>query len=346
MRAIIASAWHSKARLYEVLKPGSKAPREIRPTTNSSGSTGYQSLASTNAGEDALFHVRHEASGRIIFGVDPSLFSRRILRNIYERVTATGLTEREQCDPMSLLKHAYSRLVEEGEPEYGSSTVTFASIDPATGTLDTLQLGDSGLMIFSARDAQITQEPDEQVHGFNHPFQLTALPRAELQRHGLELDQPEHARIARYQLRPNDLVLIATDGLFDNVPAAVLQHVVQDCLSVAAATEQGSVAPSKAGNGGGGGTSETTDANPGTAEMVITRHQADRVEMNSLVKAAGDITTLATLYSLDPKAKTPFSQRAKQAGRNFKGGKIDDVTAILFWWQPSMYANAVPNAKL
>ncbi|KAJ1908385.1 hypothetical protein IWQ60_011686 [Tieghemiomyces parasiticus] len=68
MRAIIASAWHSKARLYEVLKPGSKAPREIRPTTNSSGSTGYQSLASTNAGEDALFHVRHESSGRIIFG--------------------------------------------------------------------------------------------------------------------------------------------------------------------------------------------------------------------------------------------------------------------------------------
>ena len=56
----------------------------------------------------------------------------------------------------------------------------------------------------------------EQQHYFNTPFQLS-LPPTELQSQVLA-DRPESADQYEFSVEDGDVILLATDGLFDNVP--------------------------------------------------------------------------------------------------------------------------------
>ncbi|XP_059828888.1 protein phosphatase PTC7 homolog isoform X2 [Hypanus sabinus] len=95
----------------------------------------------------------------------------------------------------------------------GSSTACLVVLDREKRCLYTANLGDSGFLI--VRDGRIIHRSDEQQHYFNTPFQL-AIPPPEAQDSILN-DSPETAEDSTFNVEVGDIILTATDGLFDNM---------------------------------------------------------------------------------------------------------------------------------
>ncbi|RXM96571.1 Vacuolar protein sorting-associated protein 29 [Acipenser ruthenus] len=96
----------------------------------------------------------------------------------------------------------------------GSSTACIVVLDRRSHQLHTANLGDSGFLV--VREGEVVHRSDEQQHYFNTPFQLSiAPPEAE----GAVLsDSPEAADSSSFDVQLGDIILTATDGLFDNMP--------------------------------------------------------------------------------------------------------------------------------
>lgn len=56
----------------------------------------------------------------------------------------------------------------------------------------------------------------EQQHFFNCPYQLAIVPPKLIKR-GAIMDRPADADVVEMTVESNDLVLLATDGMFDNL---------------------------------------------------------------------------------------------------------------------------------
>ena len=74
-------------------------------------------------------------------------------------------------------------------------------------------LGDSGFVV--VRNNEIVHRSIEQQHYFNCPFQLAILPGE--QENLLMQDKPESASQSQFKLIEGDLIVLATDGLWDNL---------------------------------------------------------------------------------------------------------------------------------
>jgi len=74
--------------------------------------------------------------------------------------------------------------------------------------LNRLHIGDSGYIILrkSGSEFKILYESEEMVHGFNFPYQV-----------GTSGDNPYSASIRAHSVEIGDLIVLATDGLWDNL---------------------------------------------------------------------------------------------------------------------------------
>ena len=93
----------------------------------------------------------------------------------------------------------------------GSSTACVAVL--YKGVLKTLNVGDSGFMVVKPRSKQahtydMVYRTKEQQHRFNMPFQLSFGPYS---------DKPSSGDAWEYKANPGDVVLMATDGVWDNL---------------------------------------------------------------------------------------------------------------------------------
>eukprot|EP00667_Euglena_gracilis_P020716 EG_transcript_22468 len=150
-------------------------------------------------------------------GVDPSIFSNRLLENAKAWVEKQG-----NLDPVFIMQKAYAQICKNREVKAGSSTAVIASLMDSDGGLKVANLGDSGLMV--VRDEQCVFHMPETVWRFNTPYQLTAPPSSwGSQAYG---DQPDQAAVSSVQLQEGDLVVMGSDGLFDNLfPTEIAQIV-------------------------------------------------------------------------------------------------------------------------
>lgn len=98
----------------------------------------------------------------------------------------------------------------------GGTTACILSLCKATGSLESANLGDSGFLII--RDGQRHFLSKAQQHYFNCPYQLTILPYPISKKDQANMDHPGKADRKDIQLEPGDLILLATDGFWDNVP--------------------------------------------------------------------------------------------------------------------------------
>ncbi|KAJ1988844.1 Protein phosphatase 2C 7 [Dimargaris cristalligena] len=351
MRSILATAWHSKARLSKVVKPNVDLTKAIVSEITSTSTSNYFPLDSVKAGEDALFHSRHAASGQIAFGVadgvggwtesgvDPSLFSRMLLKNISSNINSTEAEQWSELNPLKLLQASHQRIIDEGDPEYGGSTATIGTFDPTSGALSVLQLGDSTFALFGRR-SELTFASEEQTHGFNFPYQLTALPAAQLQAMAGRLDKPQDGLQRQIQLQPDDIILIGTDGVFDNLYTDDILSVIREQLSdnrVAEVLKQHQQAVAS-----GSSSSAVVAEAPGS----LNAETVDQLETQCLANVARSINDLAVHRSLLTRYMSPFAKRAKEARLQFNSGKIDDVSLVMLWWQPQMFAKFLPQSKL
>jgi len=110
---------------------------------------------------------------------------------------------RYMCNPRALCIEAA-----ELTKEVGSSTCVIASLDKEAPVLYTSNLGDSGyLLVRKEEDNLVTVFSSvEQTHGFNFPYQI-----------GTSGDDPIKADTQVHNIDHNDILIVGTDGLFDNL---------------------------------------------------------------------------------------------------------------------------------
>jgi len=151
-------------------------------------------------GEDALFTsvelgalgVADGVGGWYFRGVDPGIYARGLMRRTAAAVQAG------QRDPVKALRDAYDK--NKGK---GTTTACVALLDG--GQLNSVNVGDSGFIII--RDGQVVQARQVTIHSFNFPFQLgQGSP-----------DRPKDGVVGSFALQPEDIVIMATDGLWDNL---------------------------------------------------------------------------------------------------------------------------------
>lgn len=143
-------------------------------------------------------------------GYDPSAFSASLMR------ICKDMAGKKSHDPLKLIDDSYNKLLILNKRKnfriIGSSTVCILSFDHASGMLTTANLGDSGYVI--VRDGRIMDRSERQTHTFNIPKQLAYAPPT--LKHIADL--PSDADEKKIICWPGDLIVTATDGLFDNVP--------------------------------------------------------------------------------------------------------------------------------
>uniref|UniRef100_A0ACD5ZRH6 Uncharacterized protein n=1 Tax=Avena sativa TaxID=4498 RepID=A0ACD5ZRH6_AVESA len=143
-------------------------------------------------------------------GVDAAAFSRGLMGNAFSEVSASDLGK-PVC-PYTILDRAYQRTAASGTP--GASTAVIVSL--AGKALRWAYIGDSGFALF--RDGKLLHRSEPQQHYFNCPFQLFA---------GEGSHRVSGAAVGEIAVEEGDVLVVASDGLFDNVFDSTLERTVQ-----------------------------------------------------------------------------------------------------------------------
>jgi protein phosphatase PTC7 len=190
-------------------------------------------------GEDALaiyegmICVADGVGGWNEVGVDPSKYSKELCENIKREFVQYG----HRYD--YILKKIFIKAAKNTNSQ-GSATFCMASLDMEKNYLHTLNLGDSGYMIIrdlayksvyekiqsskeenikdqsDSIDLKVIFKSDEQQHEFNFPYQV-----------GTHGDPPESSEIRVHDFKENDIIVLGTDGLWDNLYEEQILNVIK-----------------------------------------------------------------------------------------------------------------------
>ncbi|KAJ8923115.1 hypothetical protein NQ315_001668 [Exocentrus adspersus] len=180
-----------------------------------------QRLIKGQFGDDAWFTAKYKSSdvlgvadgvgGWRAYGIDPGEFSLHLMKTC-ERLVKLGRFN--PTNPSELLAKSYYELLHHKKAILGSSTACVVLLNKENNTLYTANIGDSGFMV--VRRGRVIRRSEEQQHYFNTPFQLS-LPPPGYQQDVLS-DRPDAAITDNFLVEDGDVILVATDGVFDNLP--------------------------------------------------------------------------------------------------------------------------------
>lgn len=232
-------------------------------------------------------------------GVDPGQFSRKLLDFTHETLKLENSRSRESNSYndeylYGALQGAMSSLKDESIG--GGTTCVLGALDETEELLHLFILGDSGVMVLRPGlrkvghkrilHPRVVFRSVEQTHYFNCPFQLSS----EDPTPNPVLDDADRVQV---RLKENDLIIAATDGVFDNVFDTQIQNMVS-------AFFVGYESKKKTGIAG------------------------------HLDALAGRIVKLArNVGENEESGVTPFTINARQDGLDAPGGKLDDATVVL-----------------
>ncbi|CAI5725622.1 unnamed protein product [Hyaloperonospora brassicae] len=234
-------------------------------------------------GEDAWFicdntvGVADGVGGWARKGIDSGEYSRTLMASAEHMVTVAT----ERPTPLQVLTEAH-----QNAQCLGSSTACIVQLDDAM--LRAINLGDSGFLLCrlhpdedarGARKWQIVHETLHQCHYFNCPYQLG---------YGANGDTPEMGEVYELKAQEGDVIVLGTDGLFDNLYSEQIASLLDTVL-------------------------------PSTQE------EHNQLSMD---KIASCIAHTAHEVAKGTKTKTPFAVAAQQAGYEYLGGKMDDITVV------------------
>ncbi|KAG8901414.1 hypothetical protein FRB99_005325 [Tulasnella sp. 403] len=226
-------------------------------------------------------------------------------------------------DPIKILQNSYDRCVHEARESglLGSSTATLAVL--ANSELRIAHLGDCVVCV--VRDGEIAFRSEEMQHSFNYPYQLgpksTTTPIA-------------HAQRFNIPVKPNDIVILASDGMGDNLWDEDVLDEIQRFIRQQPSTSSSATELSMA-------TSSTSSAGPTASASPPLRHatggrvtntvlaqrlsealasRAKRVSERKAMTAdaSGSVGVFAPKKSLKPEALKPVAHEHSHAqnGRN------------------------------
>jgi protein phosphatase PTC7 len=220
-----------------------------------------------------------------------------------ERLVNSGYFSPTQ--PAKLLAQSFREMQESKTQIIGSSTACVLMLNHADAKIYTANMGDSGFMV--VRGEKVVHRSQEQQHFFNTPFQLS-LPPSEMATQVLA-DHPDTADKYEFKVEDGDFIMLATDGVFDNLPDHLLISEITKVPKASARWPPSlSSMPSE----------ERKEDDPACAELAV-----------NLQQCANSIALMARQLSQDQFYLSPFSENACAAGFNMLGGKEDDITVLL-----------------
>lgn len=167
-------------------------------------------------------------------GVDPSEFSHSLCEKMSELFVESS--SENGLSPLRLLSDAYYGLLQEARIKFGSSTACIGKASSLTGQLQVANVGDSGYSIY--RRGRVYRQSKPQSHSFNVPYQL-GIQTNEKSRDSVDLkhdhykksairDEPSNADLSSHTLQHGDVVIFATDGLYDNLFTQEILSIITD----------------------------------------------------------------------------------------------------------------------
>ncbi|CAN6215396.1 unnamed protein product [Urochloa humidicola] len=142
------------------------------------------------------------------FGVDAGAFARGLMWSALAEASSSA----EPICPGALLVRAYERAAASGAP--GASTAVIVSL--AGDALRWAYVGDSGFAVL--RGGRIVCRSEPQQRSINSPCRLSG---------GSDSDGVASARVGEVAVQDGDVVVVGTDGLFDNVRDEQLEVAVR-----------------------------------------------------------------------------------------------------------------------
>lgn len=190
----------------------------------------------TNSISDVYAGVADGVGGWAEHGYDSSAISRELCKamdNISSALNQTGSSNKNNnltISPKEIIDLSYTKIKDEKIVEVGGTTAIVAHF-PRDGLLKIANLGDSWCGVF--RDSRLVFQTKYQTVGFNAPYQLSIIPeemerQAKLSGRSYIQNTPKDADEYEFQLNSNDVVILATDGVTDNIATDDIELFLRD----------------------------------------------------------------------------------------------------------------------
>lgn len=319
--------------------------RKDKSTRPASGQDAFF-VSRIGEGNDVAFGVADGVGGWADSGVDPSHFS----HGICDYMAHAAYTYRPggalpPYSARSLLQRGYEDIHDDETVPFGGSTACVA-IAKTDGTLEVANLGDSGFMQLRLNAIHNYSEP--QTHSFNAPYQLSVMPKAFLAREaafgGLRYrDMPKDANVSKHSLRHGDVLVFATDGVWDNLSGQDVLRVVSRIMVAANAWKHTSNGIRIANDlhrivGAGDGShrpEERLNLRQTTSGAIVPRDVQPSVDdeaSNGLESfIAAGLAREAKAASINTKKDGPFAKEIQKRYpfEYWRGGKVDDICVVV-----------------
>jgi len=269
------------------------------------------------------------------YGVDPREFSHRLMdecRNILEEASEGGglleaLKFRQVIAPAQVMAQAYERV--KAANVIGSCTACIALFDGIRHQLHFSNLGDSGIIVLRhidsdvagalkrdrkksrlerTSDLQVSFVSQQQLRSFNHPYQLGWTGEEIGKDENTSFKSAKDSCTTSIHLRRGDIVIMATDGLFDNVDVDEICDIALDWEQRSGFIRGGDIAARerrwKMGN------------------------SLTNISEETIGELAQKLCQRARENSLNSEVDSPFAMLAKENDIMWSGGMPDDCTVL------------------
>ncbi|CAN8098722.1 unnamed protein product [Discula destructiva] len=306
---------------YNRVQPPRKRSKRARPE---SGQDAFFVTRLSDSGGAVALGVADGVGGWMDSGVDPADFSHGFcdyMAAIAYAYPSASVPQQRPLTARTLMQAGYEAICEDPAVPAGGSTAVVSLLDPA-GTLEVANLGDSGYIHLRLNAVHGQSEP--QTHAFNTPFQLSVIPPAILRRMqafgGSQLaDMPSDAEVSRHRLRHGDVIVFATDGVWDNLFNQDILRIVSEAMA-----KKGAWVDS-----GAGGTTVPRDLSSVTESAAAEGDDKATGTLQGTI--AADITRAAKAASVNTKLDGPFAKEVKKyyPQERWRGGKVDDICVVV-----------------
>lgn len=297
------------------------SPPYLRSSKKESGEDAFFATTIGGSSHDVAFGVADGVGGWQDQGVDPSEYSQALCglmagsANLHEGSDAVK--------PQILLQHAYDAVMANPRIAAGGCTASLG-VASAQGSIETANLGDSGYLVFGP--GKVTHRSEPQTHAFNTPYQMSKIPAKMQAQHAIFggstyfSETPAQADASNHRLKHGDVVVFATDGVWDNLSA-------QDTLAIVSRVMEENGYWFKSHNFAGA----ETMLNDSMIRSLPKKIDDSVHETYLPGQLAGAVMREAKLAGLDRKREGPFAREVKQRypQEGWEGGKPDDIAVVV-----------------
>ena len=289
----------------------------------------------------ALLFVADGVGGvRKKYGVDPGIFSRALasmtlslmIRNHIRRSYVPSYTIPDALIPvpspskaMNVLSQAYAAVQ---SYDWGSTTAVLCLVDQDRSVLDAVNVGDSGLIVFRPTETRCQRTGEKKTElkivaasvaqelRFNCPRQLAGRRRFGEQ----FVSEPADGDVYTVPLMEGDVIVVASDGIYDNLYPQTIASVVEQSLY---GQDHGMVGGEVAGQRAVRSHPDLQNAQIRNREWEGTRgcHKDGLPSAVRVTRAAEQVTALASL--------TSYNETFVDQSVPFGQPKNDDMTCVV-----------------